>query len=203
MLIVIGSTGENIMTSRFSLHARVVALSACAAFVTSAWSIGALAQTNAVGASETTGQQLSAGDEEFVQNAGEAGATEIAASRLALKQSQNAQVRQFAQRMIQDHTRLAHDLSAVAARKGVTVEPQPDAQLIGKLKTLKGKTFDEAYVEQVALEGHEQAVQLFQDESHGGTDPDLKNAAAKALPTIEHHLEMAKQLTAATVKGSS
>ncbi|MGF6817654.1 putative outer membrane protein [Paraburkholderia atlantica] len=67
---------------------------------------------------------------------------------------------------------------------------------------MKGNEFDAAYVEQVGVEAHQRAVDLFQQQSESGTDAQLKAAAAKALPTIKHHLEMAQQL-AGKLKGSS
>jgi predicted outer membrane protein len=88
-------------------------------------------------------------------------------------------------------------LLMVAALKGLSAAPAADSALVGKLQTLKGKELDQAYVEQVTLEGHQKAVDLFQKESGSGTDTQLKAAAAHALPTIKHHLAMAQQLAGA------
>ncbi|MFP3646410.1 DUF4142 domain-containing protein [Paraburkholderia sp. SIMBA_054] len=146
--------------------------------------------------------KLSAADQQFVQDASQANATEIAASNIALRNSSDPHVRTFAQQMITDHTKLAHSMGALAARKGLGAAPAANSALVGKLQTLKGKEFDQAYVEQIALEGHQKAVDLFQTESESGSDVELKAAAAHALPTIKHHLAMAQQL-AGTMKGSS
>src|SRR5579859_6885761 len=63
--------------------------------------------------------KLSPGDTQFVQDASQAGATEIAASKLALTNSSSPQVRKFAQQMIADHTKLARSLDVVATEKGL------------------------------------------------------------------------------------
>jgi putative membrane protein len=139
-------------------------------------------------------EKLSPGDQQFMQDASQAGATEIAASKLALANSSNPQVKKFAQQMIADHTKLARSLDVVATAKGLGTSPGADSALVGKLQGLKGDDFDKAYIEQVAVGGHEKAVELFQKESESGNDPQLKGAATRALPVIRHHLAMAQQL---------
>ncbi|MEX3931554.1 DUF4142 domain-containing protein [Paraburkholderia phymatum] len=138
--------------------------------------------------------KLAPGDQQFVQDASQAGATEIAASKLALKNSSDPQVKKFAQQMIADHMRLARSLDVVAAGKGLGKAPGADSALVGKLQGLKGADFDKAYIDEVAVGGHQKAVELFQKESESGQDPQLKSAATRALPVIRHHLQMAQQL---------
>ena len=163
----------------------------------------AYAQSSDVAASGAPGgATIGAADQQFVQEASKSDATEIAASRVALKNSSNPKVKKFAQQMIVDHTKLSHGMAALAAKKGLTTTPPADSALVGKLQTLKGHEFDQAYLEQVGLEAHQKAVDLFQQESQSGTDPQLKAAATHALPTIKHHLMMAQQL-AGSMKASS
>ena len=124
-----------------------------------------------------------------MQDASQSDATEIAASKVALKNSSDPHVKKFAQQMITDHTKLSHAMAALVSKKGFTSTPSADSALVGKLQTLKGK------------EAHQRAVDLFQQESTSGTDAQLKAAAQHALPTIKHHLAMAQQLAGA-MKGS-
>lgn len=142
-------------------------------------------------------QKLSSADQQFVQDAGTAGATEIAASKLALKNSSDMQVKDFAQRMIADHTKLARNLDVIAKRHGITSPPSADSSVIGSLESLQGAEFDKAYIEKVAVGGHQKAVELFKKESTQGNDIALKAAAGKALPIISHHYAMAQQLSKA------
>jgi putative membrane protein len=138
--------------------------------------------------------KLSPADTQFVQDASQAGATEIAASKLALTNSSNPQVKKFAGQMIADHTKLARSLDVVATQKGLGKAPGADSALVGKLQGLKGDDFDRLYIDEVAMGGHQKAVELFQKESESGNDAQLKAAATRALPTIRHHLAMAQQL---------
>ncbi|WP_233854368.1 DUF4142 domain-containing protein [Paraburkholderia sp. HD33-4] len=190
------------MKFRYSVQ---VLISALALLGMSAASIGtACAQASDAPASAAPagGTTLSPADQQFVLDASKSDATEIAASKIALKNSSNPAVKKFAQQMITDHTKLSHAMAGLVAKKGFKPTPSADSALVGKLQTLKGTEFDEAYVEQIGVEAHQRAVDLFQQQSGSGTDAQLKAAAAQALPTIKHHLEMAQQL-AGKLKGSS
>ncbi|BAN22606.1 putative uncharacterized protein [Caballeronia insecticola] len=147
--------------------------------------------------SAANAQKLSAADQQFLQDAGQAGATEIAASKLALTHASGRQVKEFAQRMVADHTKLARNLDVIAKRHGITAAPTADSAVIGSLENLQGAEFDKAYIEKVAVDGHQKAVALFKKESESGNDTALKAAATKALPVISHHYAMAQQLARA------
>jgi len=149
------------------------------------------------GSAGSAQDKLSTVDQQFVQDAGTAGATEIAASKLVLSNSSDTQVKAFAQRMLADHTRLARNLDVAAKRHGITVAPSADASVTGSLETLHGDAFDKAYIQQVALAGHQKAITVFSTESMKGNDALLKNTAARALPIIKHHYAMAQQMAKA------
>ncbi len=56
-----------------------------------------------------------------------------------------------------------------------------------------GARFDALYKQQM-IATHTAAVSLFQTEATSGQDTQLKEFAAKWLPTVQHHLEMANNL---------
>jgi predicted outer membrane protein len=152
------------------------------------------AQTQA--ASTTAGNDLPSPDKEFVQAASMSSSTEIDASKLAAKQSQDADVKSFAHHMEIDHMKLAISLK-MAAPHGVAVpKDNSDTAILNSPSGLHGKEFDTAYIKQIGLAGHEKAVAAFQTEADSGQNADLKKAAQKALPTIKQHLKMAQQLAA-------
>ncbi|MEQ5844402.1 MULTISPECIES: DUF4142 domain-containing protein [Paraburkholderia] len=183
------------MRSRHVLKIAVVVLSVAIAPAGIAHAQGSDASASDASANIA---QLSAADQQFVQDASTADATEIAASKVALKNAADPHVKKFAQQMIVDHTRLSHSMHALLEKKGISLTPSADSALVSKLQTLKGTAFDQAYIEQIALEGHQKAVDLFEKESQSGADPQLKAAAMHALPVIKHHLAMAQQLAGAT-----
>ncbi|MBS0320194.1 MAG: DUF4142 domain-containing protein [Proteobacteria bacterium] len=139
-----------------------------------------------------------AGDSDFVRKAGEASLAEIDAGTLAVKQSGNADVRDFGQRMIDDH-RKAYDELKSAAGQGYTVPGAPNdkqRRAAAKLERLSGPAFDRAYAKQMVAD-HEDAVKLFGKEAHGGHDNALVSYARATLPTLEQHLAMSKRLAGA------
>jgi putative membrane protein len=68
----------------------------------------------------------------------------------------------------------------IARRKGINVDPSSTVdqqQVASKLTSLTGPEFDRAYTDAM-VQAHQSAVQLFEDVSHTGDDPDLKAFAA-------------------------
>jgi len=154
----------------------------------------AFAQTQA--ASTTSANHLPQVDKDFVQAATMSSSTEIDASKLATSASSDKDVKSFAHHMMMDHTKLTVQLK-MAAPHGVEVpKDNSDTAVLNSLKPLKGKAFDQAYIQKVGLEGHKAAVTAFEKEAEQGQNADLKAAAQKALPTIKEHYKMAQDLAA-------
>lgn len=134
--------------------------------------------------------------EEFAAAAASADSFEVESSRLALSQSQNQAVRDFAQMMVDDHTTSSQELQAAATADGVTVPPEMSEEHAAKLQELSSTSaaeFDQAYV--AAQEsGHEEALSLMQDYADSGEAAGLKAHAQKAAPIIESHLEQVQAL---------
>ena len=167
----------------------VLALACCALLLP----VGiAEAQTQA--AATTAANPLPEPDRAFVQAASMSSSTEIDAAKLAQKNSNDKNVKSFAHHMMLDHTKLTIELKA-AAPHGVQVpKDNSDTSVLGELKPLKGKEFDDAYVAKIGLKGHEDAIAAFKKEISDGQNADLKKLAQKGLPVIEHHYAMAQQL---------
>ena len=132
------------------------------------------------------------GDSTFMMKAAQGGMAEVELGRMAVEKAQNAEVKKFAQKMIEDHTNANTELKSLARNKSVTLPTETDAEhkaLMEKMKALSGAEFDKAYV-QAMVDDHRKTVDLFQNESTGGTDGDAKAFAAKTLPNLKMHLEM-------------
>lgn len=144
---------------------------------------------------------LSSKDKKFMTDAAEAGQTEIKASKIALEKNRSPAVKDFAETMVGDHTTVADELAKLAASKNVKLPDGPSTMQNAKiaiLSKLDGATFDKQYASIIGISAHEDAVKLFQDAATNAKDPDVKQFAAKTLPGLQHHLEMAKRLKAAT-----
>lgn len=149
-------------------------------------------------------REVKGGDQEFVTKASQSDMAEIATSTMAKSQATDKGVREFAAKMIEDHTKTSMELKALAEKKGYKVATTLDEKHraeAAKLKKLEGAAFDRAYIAG-QVKDHVEAVALFKKQSEGGGDADLKAWAKKTLPDLEHHLEMAKKMQGKTGSGT-
>ena len=139
---------------------------------------------------------ISSADREFAMNAASGGMAEVQAAQLAEQRATSPQIKQFAQRMITDHSAANTELQQIAKQANITLPAQPsgkDAAEEQKLRGLNGAAFDQAYA-QGQLQDHRETVELFQKEASSGQDPALKAFAQKTLPILQQHLQMAEAL---------
>jgi len=145
---------------------------------------------------QTSAQRGAVSDPLFAAVAAESGLSEVAISELGVQRATNAELKQFSQRMIDDHTRLNQQLTELAARKGLALPRALGARsqfCSQSLAGLTGEEFDRCYAK-AQLVSHMEAVGAFEAESERGQDPDLKALAAQALPRIKEHLAMIKPI---------
>jgi putative membrane protein len=143
---------------------------------------------------ERKGQPLS--DQRFVMQASMDGLTEVNLANLAMKNAANGEVKLFARRMLEDHTKANKELNRIADSKAIRPAAQMDKKhraLTDKLATLHGADFDQEYVKHL-ISDHKEAVALFQREAKEGQDPDLKKFAADTLPILREHLKQARKI---------
>lgn len=132
----------------------------------------------------------------FMMRAAEGGMAEVEAGKMAAAKAQNAEVKQFAQQMTAEHTRANNELKTLASKKTVTLPTALNAEhqaMAQKLTALSGAEFDKEYM-RGQVEDHEKTVALFQAQADGGTDAEAKAFAAKLLPNLKMHLEMARKI---------
>jgi putative membrane protein len=148
------------------------------------------------GSDGQAGRQGGAGA--FVKAAAQDGMTEVELGKLAMDKSNNAAVKRFAQKMVQDHGAANAELSGIATGKGLEVPAGLDAKhqgLVTKLSAKSGAAFDADYAKHMAMD-HTQAIALFQSEAANSGDPELAGFAKKTLPTLQEHKRMADSLSA-------
>lgn len=151
---------------------------------------GAIAQTM----NTPVASSLNKTDLQIIAAMARANMAEIEAGKLALANGQSAEVKTYAQLMIDDHTKALGDVTALAQNKGVTLPSAPDAKhkaMAAKLSRLKGDKFDQAYMKQAGVADHKQVHAMLKKDQARAKDPDVKALAAKMLPTVEQHLQAA------------
>jgi putative membrane protein len=139
---------------------------------------------------------VSNADRKFAMTAAMDGMAEVELGRLATERGASDAVKQFGQRMVDDHSKANDELKQWAATAGVTLPTALDAKhraVVSKMSGLSGAAFDRAYAKEM-VKDHTKAVQLFQRESERGADAGLKSFAAATLPTLREHLQMARSL---------
>jgi putative membrane protein len=152
--------------------------------------------TNASGEqAATTG--MSSQERNFMRDAAMGGVMEVELGRMATQKGASDAVKQFGQRMVDDHTRVNAELTQLAASKGMSLPTELGAKQktdVTNLSNLSGAEFDKAYAK-LMVSSHKKKVSAFEKQSKGGTDAELKAFAAKTLPGVQEHLQMAKALT--------
>ena len=141
---------------------------------------------------------LSAADSKFIHEAAAGGMAEVELGRLAADKASNPEVKQFGQRMVDDHGKANDELKSLASQKSVTLPPSPEASqkaTQARLSKLSGDAFDRAYMQDM-VKDHDKDVAAFKRASTTAADADLKAWAAKTLPTLEEHEKQAKSINA-------
>lgn len=121
---------------------------------------------------------------------------EVDLSNLAVRFAQSAAVREFAEKMVADHTQANRELTALANREGIKLPATKDEKhqkIWKKLSKMNGADFDTTYMEGM-VKDHEEAVKLFEKQSKDGQDEALKTWAGKKLPKLKEHLKLARKI---------
>jgi putative membrane protein len=136
---------------------------------------------------------LSSADKTFATEAAHGGLAEVQMGQLALQKASSPQVKEFAQRMVTDHTQANQDLMQLAKAENLTLPTQLDPKHkseMDRLSAMSGNAFDAAYMQHM-VQDHKKTVADFQKQAQSGSDPALKSFAQKYLPIIQQHLQMA------------
>jgi len=134
-------------------------------------------------------------EETFVQKAASASTAEVELGRLAVEKAGSEDVKKFAQRMIDDHSKANDELKTLAQSKNITIAETPDPHnqaMHDRLSKLSGASFDRAYM-QMMVTDHRKVLNDFRLASRAAKDPEIKGWATKTMPTIEEHLRLAQR----------
>ncbi len=145
------------------------------------------------------GSGASMQDKMFLKNATQGSNFEIKTAQLALQKSQSQDVKQFAQKMIDDHTKLNDDMKPVAQEANVTPPTglsKKDQAIYAKLEGMSGDAFDKAYIQDM-VKDHQADLKQFKQEASSGQLQSEKTAAGQGAQVVDGHLQMAQQLAQA------
>ena len=135
-------------------------------------------------------------DKAFVKKALEGNIGEIEMGKLALQKSSDDQVKQFAQRMVDDHGKMQEQLKPAAEQMGVKVPDGPSKgqmKSMEKMKALSGDAFDQAYIKDM-VKDHKSDDSDFKLEAQSTQNPQLKQLVTESDQTIQSHLQQIEQI---------
>jgi putative membrane protein len=181
-----------------SLSRALLTAALCGATMGASWAQGTAPPTG--GAATGAAAAMSQGDKKFIEDAAAGGMAEVELGKLAEQRASNPQVKQYGARMVQDHGKANDELKSLASAKGVQLPaalPKSKQNDLDKMGKLTGADFDKAYMKHM-VDDHKHNVTMFEKQSKSGQDGDLKAWAAKTLPTLREHEQLA-QTTHASV----
>ncbi len=153
-------------------------------------------QTQAQPQSKMGGTHITHSEREFLKKAAEGGEAEVQLGQLAQQKASSSAVKQFGERMVNDHTKANDQLKQVAGEEHVTLPQSPSAAQkaeIQRLSKLSGTQFDDAYMK-LMVKDHTKDVSEFREASKTASNPKIRQFASETLPTLESHLKEAKSI---------
>ena len=148
-----------------------------------------------MGAAPAAAQQASlTSDSLFILQAGSIGLLQAKLAKLAERKGSSVAVVDFGKRMTADYSKTNDELAA-AAKQAAYPAPvllREHKQIAERFNGMGRSSFDKAYMEEV-VKHHNEAVQLFREESERGRVASLKQLASRLLPDLEQRLSLASE----------
>jgi putative membrane protein len=137
-------------------------------------------------------------DEVFVRDAAEGSMAEVKLGQLAEEKAQAPEVKNFAKRMVEDHSKALEEIKQLGSKDGINMPTDishKDAETYNRLSKLSGPEFDRAYSQEM-VKDHQKDIAEFKKGETSAQKPDVKEFAQKTLPTLQSHLELAQHMQA-------
>jgi putative membrane protein len=144
-------------------------------------------------------------DRKFMDKAAQGGMAEVELGQLAEQNAQNPNVKAFAKRMVDDHSKANDQLKQLAAQQGVSLPTTLDSKdqaTKDRLSKLQGAAFDKAYMHDMVMD-HKKDVAEFKHEATSGKTPAVRDWAQQTTPTLESHLSEAEKIAPQTNNSSA
>ncbi len=138
--------------------------------------------------------KLNQSDERMLKQLAQAHLSEIALGKLAQDKAQSSEVKSFAKKMLDDHTKANDELKQLAQSKGVSLPVEADRQqqsVEKKLAALSGEKFDRQYMNHESTRALKDTHRLLERIHSKAEDANLKSYASKIIGTVETHQQLA------------
>jgi len=121
----------------------------------------------------------------------------VQVAQLAASKATDPAVKDFANKLVQDHQQANNELVQLANTKHVELPAAPSRgqrHAVEKLGKMSGAEFDSNFVKEVGLKDHEKDIKAFEKAAEKVKDPDLKAWVQKTLPHLREHYALAQKL---------
>jgi putative membrane protein len=135
-------------------------------------------------------------DSEFVVEAASGSMMEVELGKLAVERANSPQVKNFAQKMVNDHSKANERLKNLAQKKNIAIPnnlPNDHQKKIEDLRGKSGAEFDKEYMD-LMVDDHKDDVDKFEKAADDLNDNELRAWASETLPTLRQHREEAKKI---------
>ena len=159
-------------------------------------------QPAAAGSAETMGKADPQGptaphanDPEFMMSAAHSDQNEIQLSKMALAKDVTSTTKTYANEMIADHTKSTAALKPIAAKAGVTLPTDMDADhkaMAPAMEKLSGQAFEAKYLQQMIAD-HQKTANTLKAHQTMTKNTALQGWITTTLPVVEKHLTMANK----------
>lgn len=137
------------------------------------------------------------GAKAFISKGMEGDQSEIQMGQLAEQKSQSNDVKQLAQKLVNDHTQMDEKWFKPLAKQMDVSEPKgpskKDKKMAEKMQSLSGNDFDTQYLTMMAKD-HKKDLKEFQDEANSAQNPNVKQVAQQGATVISQHLQLIEQV---------
>lgn len=157
---------------------------------------GSFAQEGAVMKPDGKMKMKANPEQDFMMKAAMGGMLEVQLGQLAAQNASSPDVKQFGQRMVDDHSKGGDELKSLAGTKQVVLPAElgpKEKAMLDHFAKLSGADFDREYMKDM-VKDHDKDVAMFEKEARGAKDPDVKAWAEKTLPTLKEHQAMAHDI---------
>jgi putative membrane protein len=141
--------------------------------------------------------KLNPSDQEFFMKAAQGNMAEVQLGALATQRAASDRVKQFGQRMVQEHGRAQQALTAMARENNwamPTAISDEQKKHHDALAQQSGEAFDKAYMAHM-VKDHQMDVTLYEGAAANCSNAQLKQYAAQTLPALREHLRMAREIS--------
>ena len=150
-------------------------------------------------------QKIDNADAAAMKQLAQANLNEIEAGKAAASKAQSPDVKRFAQKMVDDHTRMLNDLKTLAQQKSVSLPESASLMDMAQMKLMErssGAEFDKKYMDEM-VKDHQKDAKEAEDLAAKAKDPDFKAAVQKASTKINEHLQMAQRIATSSAAGAT